>query len=116
MSCRVLIWSERTAFVRAIRSLAHREDLVVIGIARTGDAALACVRVADPDVVLVDRETKERHPEMVLRLMDAGTRTKIVVMDLVDEAVRVLECRRATAATVRDLVRAIQGDLAQQLA
>lgn len=96
--------------------MAHREGLDVIGIARTGDAALACLREQAPDVVLADRETGERHPEMVLRLMDAGTRTKVVVMDLVDDAVRVLECRRTTAVTVRDLVRAIQGDLAQQVA
>lgn len=114
--CRILIWSTRPAFVRAMRSLAHREGLEVTGVTRTGEAAIALVEAQDPDAVLVDRETEERHPAIVLRLVGAGARTKVVAMDLGDEAVRVLEGRQAPAGTVRDLVRAIQGDLAQQVA
>jgi predicted nucleic acid-binding protein len=59
--------------------------------------------------VLVDRETKEQHPDAVVRLMDTGPHTKVVAMDLVDEAVLVLESRRVRTATVKDLVEVIEG-------
>ncbi len=114
--CRVLIWSSRAGFVRAIRSLAFREGLEVLGIARTAEAALRCVETHQPDAVLVDRETEEQHPGVIVRLMGAGAHTKVVAMDLVDEAVLVLEARRVSTSTVRDLVQAIEGGLAGQAA
>ena len=116
MRCRLLIWSNRPAFVRAIRSLAHREGLDVVGIARSADVAFRCVDIHRPDVVLVDRETEERHPDAVVRLMGAGAHLKVVAMDLADEAVLVLEGRRAPASTVRELVSVIEGGLAHQAA
>ncbi|MDR7483963.1 MAG: hypothetical protein QN187_01390 [Armatimonadota bacterium] len=116
MRCRVLIWSERSAFVKAMRSLAAREGLEVLAIARTPEAALACVRMHQPDAVLVDRETGERHPDGVVRLMTDGTPTKVVAMDLVGESAIVLEGRRAPAVTVRDLLQVIEGGLASQAA
>lgn len=114
--CGVLIWSSRPAFVRAMRSLAYREGLEVLGIARTAAAALRCVEAHRPDVVLVDRETEEQHPDTVVKLMDAEAHTKVVAMDLVDEAVLVLEARRVSTATVRDLVEVIEGRLTPQAA
>ncbi len=112
--CRVLIWSSQPAFVRAMRSLAYREGLEVLGIARTADAALRCVDSHRPDAVLVDRETEERHPDVVVQVMGASAHAKVVAMDLVDEAVLVLEARRVSTSTVRDLVQAIEGGLAGQ--
>ncbi len=53
---------------------------------------------------------------MIVRLMGAGAHTKVVAMDLVDEAVLVLEARRVSTSTVRDLVQAIEGGLAGQAA
>lgn len=116
MRCRVLIWSARPAFVRAMRSLAHREGLEVLGIARTPEAALACTQAYRPHVVLVDRETEERHPGTVVRLMVEGAPAKVVAVDPVDDAAIVLEGRRAPAATVRDLLAAIEGGMATQAA
>lgn len=116
MRCRVLIWSARPAFVKAMRSLAYREGLEVVGVARTPEAALACVRAHRPHAVLVDRETEERHPAAVVRLMVEGAPAKVVAVDLVDEAAIVLEGRWAPAATVRDLLAAIEGGLASQAA
>jgi AmiR/NasT family two-component response regulator len=116
MRCGVLIWSSRPAFVRAMRSLAYREGLEVLGIARTTDAALRCVEAHRPDAVLVDRETEEQHPHVVVQLMGAGAHTKVVAIDLVDEAVLVLEARRVSTATVRDLVEVIQGHPTPQAA
>jgi len=116
MRCRLLIWSNRSAFVRAMRSLAHREDLDVVAIARSADAVYRCVDAHHPDVILVDRETEEQHPDAVVRLMGGGAHLKVVVMDLADEAVLVLEGRRAPATTVRELVSVIEGSLTHQAA
>lgn len=116
MSSRILIWSQRPAFVRGMQSLAHREGLQVLGIARTASEAIVSMRSQRPDAVLVDRETYERHPETVVELMAEGEFAKVVSMDLADDAVLVLEGRRARAATVRDLVRTIEGGLAHQVA
>jgi DNA-binding NarL/FixJ family response regulator len=115
-SCRVLIWSSSPAFVRAMRSLAYREGFEVFGIARTASAALRSVEMHQPDAVLVDRETEEQHPDVVVKLIEVGDRTKVVAMDLVDEAVLVLEARRVSTATVRDLVEVIEGRLTPQAA
>jgi DNA-binding NarL/FixJ family response regulator len=109
MTCRVLIWSSIPSFVRAMRSLAYRQGIEVLGIARTAESALQYVAACHPDAVLVDRETKEQHPDAVVRLMDTGPHTKVVAMDLVDEAVLVLESRRVRTATVKDLVEVIEG-------
>jgi len=92
------------------------ELLEVLGIARTADAALRCVEAHRPDAVLVDRETEEQHPHVVVQLMGAGAHTKVVALDLVDEAVLVLEARRVSTATVRDLVEVIQGHPTPQAA
>jgi DNA-binding NarL/FixJ family response regulator len=116
MRCRVLIWSARPAFVKAMRSLAYREGLEVVEVVRTPEAALACVRAGRPHVVLVDRETEETHPGAVVRLMVEGAPAKVVAVDLVDDAAIVLEGRRAPAATVRDLLAAIEGGVATQAA
>lgn len=116
MRCRVVIWSNRQAFIRAMRSLAHREGLEVLGIASTPEAALERMETLIPDVVLVDRETGERHADTVGRLMMAAGRSKVVVVDLLDEAVQVIEGWRATAQTVRELVRTIEGGMARQVA
>jgi DNA-binding NarL/FixJ family response regulator len=116
MQCGVLIWSNQPAFVKAMRSLAHREGLEIRGIARTAESALRCVRMHQPDAVLVDRETEERHPDTVVRLMMEGARTKVVAMDLVDEAAVVLQGWRAPASTIRDLMQLIEGSLVSQAA
>ena len=76
MRCRLLIWSNQPAFVRAMRSLAHREDLDIVAIARSADAVHRCVDAHHPDVILVDRETEEQHPDAVVRLMGGGAHSK----------------------------------------
>jgi DNA-binding NarL/FixJ family response regulator len=116
MHSRVLIWSNQPAFVKAMRSLSAREGLEVQGIARTAEAALRCVQAHQPDVVLMDRQTEERHPAVVVRLMTEGARTRVVAMDLVDEAAIVLQSSRETVSTIRDLMRVIEGSLASQAA
>jgi DNA-binding NarL/FixJ family response regulator len=116
MPCRVLIWSSQPSFVKAMRSLADREGLQALGVARTADAAVRCVQACQPDVVLVDRQTGERYPEVVVRLMVAGARTRVVAMDLVDEAALVLQGWRAPAATIRDLMQVIEGGLESRAA
>ncbi|MDR7522257.1 MAG: hypothetical protein QN168_07335 [Armatimonadota bacterium] len=116
MRCRVLIWSARSVFVKAMRSLAAREGLEVLAVARTPEAALACARMHRPDAVLVDRETEERHPDGVVHLMTEGAPTKVVAVDLLGESAIVLEGRWAPAVTVRDLLQVIEGGLASQAA
>jgi DNA-binding NarL/FixJ family response regulator len=116
MRCTVLIWSARLAFVQAMRSLAYREGLEVIGVARSADAAIRCVHLHRPAAVLIDKETEEQHPDAVVRLIVEGAPAKVVAVDLVDEAAIVLEGRRAPAATVRDLVHVIEGGPAHQAA
>lgn len=104
----ILIWSNRPAFQRAMRSLAHREGLEIVGIARSPQAALAAVERAAPRVVLVDRQTEQQHPDVVLRLALEGPRPRVVAMDLGEEAAVVFEGRRAPAATIRELLEVIQ--------
>jgi DNA-binding NarL/FixJ family response regulator len=116
MNSRILIWSNQPAFVKAMRSLANRGGLQVTGIARSAEAALRCVQTHRPDVVLVDRQTEERHPDIVVRLMVEGRQTKVIAMDLVDEAAVVLQAWHAPASTIRDLMRVIEGSLASQAA
>lgn len=116
MQSRVLIWSSQPAFVKAMRSVADREGLQVQGIARTAESALRCVQTQQPDVVLIDRETEERHPDIVVRLMRDSACTKVVVLDLVDEAAIVLHSSREPVATIRDLMQVIEGRLASQAA
>ncbi|MDR7418729.1 MAG: hypothetical protein QN178_07435 [Armatimonadota bacterium] len=116
MRSRVLIWSDQPAFVKAMRSLADREGLKVQGIARTAESALRCVRVHQPEVVLVDRATEERHPDTVVRLMLDSTCTRVVAMDLVDEAAIVLHSSRQPVATIRDMMQIIEGRLTSQAA
>jgi DNA-binding NarL/FixJ family response regulator len=116
MRSRVLIWSDQPAFVKAMRSLSDREGLQVVGIARTADAALRCVQAHGPDVVLVDRQTGDRHPGTVVRLMQVGGATKVVAMDLVDEAATVFQGWCAPASTIRDLINVIEGHLGAQAA
>jgi DNA-binding NarL/FixJ family response regulator len=116
MQSRVLIWSDQPAFVKAMRSLADREGLQIQGIARTAESARRCVQTHQPDVVLVDRQTEERHPDTVVRLMLDSACTKVVAMDLVDEAAIVLRSSREPVATIRDLMQIIEGRLASQAA
>lgn len=116
MHSRILIWSDQPAFVKAMRSLADRGGLQVMGIARTAESALRCVQTYRPDVVLVDRQTEERQPDIVMRLMMEGRRTKVIAMDLVDEAAVVLQAWHAPVSTIRDLMHVIEGSLASQTA
>jgi DNA-binding NarL/FixJ family response regulator len=110
----VLIWSNRPAFIRAMRSLAYREGLEVLGIARTPEAALRYVQIHQPHAVLVDRETEEHHPDTIVRLMVEGARTKVIAMDLADDAAIVLQGWRTRASTIRELMQVIEGSLASQ--
>lgn len=116
MRCRVLIWSKRAQFVKAMRSLAVRQELDVIGIARTPDAAVECAQIHRPDVILVDRDTEVECPAAVVRLAEAAGGARIVAMDLGDEMVFVLEGWRGLAPSVRDLIRVITGDPVHQVA
>ena len=116
MQSRVLIWSDQSAFVKAMRSLADREGLQIQGIARTAESALRCVRLHQPNAVLVDRQTEERHPATIVRLMLDSACTTVVALDLVDEAAIVLRSSREPAATIRDLMQIIDRSLASQAA
>jgi hypothetical protein len=61
-----------------------------------------------PDVVVVDSSGAACHPmPTVMRILGEGLGTRIVELNLVDNAIRVYQGRRLVVEDVKDLVAAI---------
>ena len=117
MTVRVVIADDQPMVRAGLRSLLDGEDgVVVVGDARDGEEAVACVRRLEPEVVLMDI----RMPVMdglaaTRRLVADGARTRVLVLTTFDMDEYVFDALRAGAsgfllkdATAEELLAAVR--------
>ncbi|MGW5365635.1 response regulator [Actinopolymorpha pittospori] len=70
---RCLLIDDSPRYLRAARALLEREGIAVVGVARTGEEALAQVAELQPDVTLIDINLgDESGIDLARRLNEAG--------------------------------------------
>ena len=117
MTVRVVVADDQPLVRAGLRSLLEGEDgVIVVGEARDGEEALACVRRHRPDVVLMDI----RMPVLdglaaTRRLLADGSGTRVLVLTTFDLDEYVFDALRAGAsgfllkdATAEDLLAAVR--------
>ncbi|MDK3258113.1 response regulator [Blastococcus capsensis] len=117
MTVRVVVADDQPMVRAGLRSLLEGEDgVAVVGDARDGEEALACIRRLEPDVVLMDI----RMPVLdglaaTRRLVTGGSRTRVLVLTTFDLDEYVFDALRAGAsgfllkdATAEELLSAVR--------
>jgi DNA-binding NarL/FixJ family response regulator len=85
---RCVIVDDNQAFLKVSRALLERDGVEVVGVARNGADCVACVRVLEPDVLLIDIDLGEESGIELARQLagepdSAGTR--LILMSAHDE-------------------------------
>lgn len=96
---RVLVADDHSAFRAGLRALLETAaDLVVVGEADTGEAALAAARALQPDVVLMDINMPGLDGvEATRRIVDAAPHVAVLVLTMHDDDETVFAAVRAGA-------------------
>lgn len=96
---RVVLVDDQGLFREGLRTLLSvHDDVEVVGEARDGSEALETVRALDPDVVLMDlRMPGMDGVEATRRLVESGSRARVVALTTFDDDDSVLHVLRAGA-------------------
>lgn len=108
MKPRVFIWYGHHLFARVMEPVLRREGMEVLGV--EGDAAVAVPAILHlaPDVVLTDRIVEREHGEGITEIIRGSRRVRVLVLDLLEDEMRIYDSVGQVAAKLTSIFRAIE--------
>ncbi len=104
---RVFIWYGHPLFARAMETLLRREGMEIVGIGSAGEETVPAILRAQPDVVVADRIVEREHPLGIAEVIRACRRVRVLVLDLIEDGMRIYDGQRSGARTLETIVQAI---------
>ncbi|MBI5652765.1 MAG: response regulator transcription factor [Chloroflexi bacterium] len=107
---RIFLLSTHSVFSQGIEALlCHRPGLQVVGHATEIDHALQCIRVLQPDVVILGSGAPDFDPtQIAMRVLSEFPEIRIVKLNLQDNTICI--CHGERIYKVEDLIHAIEND------
>ena len=107
---RVFILSSHPLFSQGVESLLRREsNLEVMGCETDVDKALEYIKELQPDVVILDSGDPTCYPTLaVMRILREGVETKVIGLNLQNNAMCICRGEHRVVREVKDLVEAIE--------
>jgi AmiR/NasT family two-component response regulator len=107
-SARVFIWYGHPLFARAMEALLRREGMQIVG--SSGDAveAVPAILRSRPDVVVADRIVEREHPLGIAEIIRVCQRIRVLVLDLIEDGMRIYDGQGSGAGKVQAIVAAIE--------
>ncbi len=100
-------------FARGLERLLQGQDgVVVAGVEKTTDKALAHVKELRPDVIIIEAEQRESQPEQLFsHFLREQPAAKMIRLNLQDNTAILYSGRRCTANSIEDLMQSFLGFL-----
>ncbi|MDQ7842341.1 MAG: hypothetical protein QN141_03910 [Armatimonadota bacterium] len=108
MKPRVFIWYGHHLFAKVMEPVLRREGMEVVGIASDAAAAVPAILAARPDVVLTDRIVEREHPLGISEIIRGSARVRVLVLDLIEDEMRIYDGMGQGAARLTSIIRAIE--------
>ncbi|MDQ7820387.1 MAG: hypothetical protein QN173_04230 [Armatimonadota bacterium] len=108
MRPRVFIWYSHPLFASAIESLLHRQGMECAGAASHPEQVLPAIARTRPDVVVADPVVEREHAHAVAELIRTCEPIRVLVLDPLDDVMRIYDSRGCGATRLDAVVRAIE--------
>lgn len=108
MHARVFIWYGHPLFARAMEALLRREGMVVVGVSGDAAEAVPAILREHPDVVVADRIVEREHPLGIAEIIRACQRIRVLVLDLIEDGMRIYDGQGSAAGKLDAIVAAIE--------
>lgn len=108
MRPRVFIWYSHPLFKQAITALLQREGMDMAGAEEKPTAALATITQTRPDVVITDTIVEREHPAGIAEIIRTCDPVRVLVLDLIEEEMRIYDSHGCGATKLATVVQAIQ--------
>ncbi len=108
MRPRVFIWYSHPLFASAIEALLRRQGMACAGAASDPDQVLPAIARTRPDVVVADPVVEREHPQVVAEVIRTCEPIRVLILDPLEDAMRVYDSRGCGAARLDAVVRAIE--------
>ncbi len=108
MRPRVFIWYGHPLFARAMEALLRRHGMEVVGLAGDVTLAVGAILESRPDVVVADRIVEREHPLAIAEIIRVCQRVRVLVLDLIEDGMRIYDGQGSGAGKLEAIVRAIE--------
>jgi len=105
---RVFIWYGHHLFAKVMAPVLRREGMEVIGMATDSSAAVPAILAAHPDVVVTDRIVEREYPLGIAEIIRGSARVRVLVLDLIEDEMRIYDGVGQGAAKLTSIIRAIE--------
>ena len=109
---RIFMVSSYPLFSQGVETLLRQStDIEFVGRETDSDQAIECIKLLQPDIVIVDHEFPLcTQSPMLLRILDAGLSAKVIGLNLRNNTMCIYRGEQRVAQTVQDLIHAIEND------
>jgi len=104
----VFIWYGHHLFVRVMEPVLRREGMEIVGVTADAAAAVPAILQARPDVVVTDRIVEREHPLGIAEVIRHSARVRVLVLDLIEDEMRIYDGAGRGAARLTSIIRAIE--------
>jgi DNA-binding NarL/FixJ family response regulator len=108
MKPRVFIWYGHHLFAKVMEPVLRREGMEIVGVATLAEEAVPAVLAAHPDVVVTDRIVEREHPLGIAEIIRGSARVRVLVLDLIEDEMRIYDGLGQGAAKLTSIIRAIE--------
>ena len=108
MQARVFIWYSHPLFARAMEGLMRREGMVIVGTSGEAVEAVPAILRQRPDVVVADRIVEREYPLGIAEIIRACQRIRVLVLDLIEDYMRIYDGQGGAAGQLDAIVEAIE--------
>ena len=108
MRARVFVWYSHPLFAQAMAALLSREGMEMAGAEEDPSTALAAIMETRPDVVITDTIVEREHPTGIAEIIRSCDPVRVLVLDLIEEEMRVYDSHGCGAKKLATVVRAIE--------
>jgi DNA-binding NarL/FixJ family response regulator len=108
---RVFMLSSHPLFSRGVQSVLSQETgLEIVGLESDVEVAMERIKELRPDVIIVDSTMPDYDPQLVIsRMLQNGSKSRVIGLNLHDNAMFIYRGEHRTAGGVEDLVQAVCG-------
>lgn len=107
MRTAVFVWYSHPLFADAIGALLRREGMTLAGAESDPAKALAAIAQTHPDVVITDMVVEREHPLGIAEIIRTCDRVRILVLDPMNEEMRIYDGHGTEARKLATIVQAI---------
>jgi DNA-binding NarL/FixJ family response regulator len=104
----VFIWYSHPLFCSAIEALLRRQGMECAGAASGSEDAVVAISRAHPDVVVADPVVEREHPLAIAEIIRICEPIRVLVLDPLEDEMRLYDGRGCGAARLETVVRAIE--------